>query len=916
MNPLFKKIFIVVGVGILLVLFAGVIFEVGSAAPAKAVDQKASSFHPDFILLDENGINVIESGAPISGMKTCGSCHDTEFIVSHSFHSDLGMTEYDESLNLDSGAGTFGKWDPINYGFLTQSIDQYLDLGTAAWLQRNGARLVGGGPGMESRFDGKDLTDPNSSRVDSYILDPASGEEIPWDWQASGLLEMDCFLCHIPQPNVVARTAAIQSGSFREASTATLIGSGIVTSEGNGFQYNNDAFDVSGNVKQSYLMIQDPTNENCAACHGEIHTSFREPFAIDACDTNMTLTSTTGQLISSQKINLSGMNFEDKQEQTRAWDIHAERALDCTDCHFSINNPIFSIETDGVYPSHLTYDPRKLGIGEYLQQPDHNFARGQSAQYNTAVDFKGTMRRCESCHNAEKEHEAFLPYAGQHFNAMACESCHIPKLYAPALEMVDWTFINSDGSAGKLCRGITGEGSTVTDLVTGFEPVLMQRSNIDGSHSLTPYNLVSSWYWVYTDENGNKRPIRESDLRKVFLQEDGYKPAIVELFDQSGDGYLQMEETRIGNPQQAEALATEFRALGLIDPRIEGRIQPYSINHNVTGEFAVRECNECHSETSRISSPMRLASYVPGGVRPYFVEDNNVKISGDLDVKGDGSLYYQPVNIRDMIYVFGKDRVALVDWIGAIALLGTVLGVAGHGTLRYFAYIRSDKKVIKTKSVYMYERYERFWHWLQASSIVMLVVTGLIIHRPDMFAAFDFKYVVIVHNSFAFILFANFLMSLFWHLVTGEIKQYIPRPAGFFEDMLTQVKFYISGIFRGEPHPFEKQRQVKLNPLQQVTYFGLLVVLLPLQMLTGLVMFAFQQWDGFAAIFGGLYYVSVFHTLVAWLLASFIVGHIYLTTTGATPIEAMKAMIIGWEEVEVHESDIQEERVESTEEKL
>lgn len=891
-----------IGIVGLFVLVSTLTVGIGFASPAPALSEKASSFHPDFALLDESGVNVLESGAPVSTMQTCGACHSTDYIASHSFHSDLGLSEYSEGSELNSSNGSFGKFDPINYRFLSQSGDELLDLGTAAWLQVNGSRFIGGGPGTTSRFGDDGFTGSNVTRVDAKVLDAATGNEVAWDWQASGVLEMDCFLCHTPQPNVDARAATIREGNFRGASTATISNAGIVSIVDGILTYNLEAFTADGNLKQDLAQIQDPTNDNCATCHGAVHTDFRDPFAIDACDTDQTLTSTTGQLISSQRVNQSGMNIKDKAEQARAWDIHAERALECTDCHFSVNNPIFSKETDGTYPTHLTYDPRKLGIGEYLQQPSHNFARGESAQYNTAADFKGTMRRCESCHEATKEHEAFLPYTEQHFSAMACESCHIPQMYAPALQMVDWTFINSDGSAGKLCRGITGNGNTVTDLVTGFEPILMQRENNDGSTSLTPYNLVSSWYWVYTDANGNTRPVREMDLRAVFLNGDQYRTEIVALFDQNGDGLLDIVETKVVTEEQVSALTDEFKTLGLNDPRIEGQVQPYSINHDVTGTYAVRECSECHDKDSRVSAPMQLAAYVPGGVVPNFVSGTNVNLTGDMDLADDGSLTYKPVNTRDSIYVFGKDHMPWVDWLGVVALLGTILGVGGHGTLRYIAYLRMEKKPVKTRSVYMYERYERFWHWLQAFSIVMLILTGLVIHRPDMFSVFAFENIVIVHNTFAFILLANFLFSLIWHLVTGEIQQYIPRPAGFFEDMFVQVKYYVYGIFRGEPHPFEKQKHVKLNPLQRVTYFGLLVVLLPLQMLTGLVMFAFQQWEVLGQIFGGLYYVSTFHTLVSWLLASFIVGHIYLTTTGATPIEAMKAMIVGWEEVEEHES--------------
>ena len=39
-----------------------------------------SPLHPTFPLLDENGENVLDTDNPASTMKTCGNCHDAEFI--------------------------------------------------------------------------------------------------------------------------------------------------------------------------------------------------------------------------------------------------------------------------------------------------------------------------------------------------------------------------------------------------------------------------------------------------------------------------------------------------------------------------------------------------------------------------------------------------------------------------------------------------------------------------------------------------------------------------------------------------------------------------------------------------------------------------------------------------------------------
>ncbi len=887
-----------------LVISLAIIYGISLAKAPVAVAPTISPIHPVFVLMDADGKNVVDSGNPISTMKTCGECHDTAFIESHSFHSDLGLSEYAETAELDSSKGLFGNWDPITYRYLSQSVDEKLDLGTAEWIKVYGARLVGGGAAATSRAGEPIAGNQSLLDVEKSVIDPVTGEVIAWDWQKSGVLEMDCFICHLETPNISERTAEIQNGKFGSANTATLLGSGVVERDGNGFSWKKEAFSADGMLKKEFVTIQDPINNNCAACHGEVHTNVNEPITISACNSEYPLTYTTGQIISAQKISESGVNISSKAEINRSWDVHAERALSCTDCHYSINNPIHSQESTGTSPSHLEYDPRKLTIGEYLTIPEHNFARGQSAQYLVDAENKGTMRRCESCHNAQVSHEGWLPYSEQHMAVLACESCHISQLYAPAMEMVDWTFINANGTPGSLCRGISGSGDTITDLVSGYKPVLMQRDNIDGSTSLTPYNLITSWYWVYDDANGNKRPVREVDLNKVFLVDGGYAPDIFATFDTNADGALSSDETKLTSDEQVAFLASKFAAIGLVNPRIEGQIQPYNVNHNVSGgDYAISDCRTCHNKDSRIGSAIQLSTYVPGNVKPQFVTGNNVNSSGDVEVTESGSLVYTPRNTRDRIYIFGKDAVMGIDWFGAFALLFTVLGVSGHATMRYLTSLRNKKEPAATKAVYIYEVYERFWHWLQAVSILSLVVTGLIIHRPDMFGMFSFKNIVIIHNVFSGIMVVNAALSLFWHLTTGEIKQFIPRPVGFFDDAIIQAKYYISGIFKGEPHPFEKKRNQKMNPLQQATYFALLNVLLPLQILSGSLMWTVQKWPEITEIFGGLNYIAVFHSLIAWLLASFIIGHIYLTTTGATPLEAMRGMVTGWEELESHDDE-------------
>jgi len=231
-------------------------------------------------------------------------------------------------------------------------------------------------------------------------------------------------------------------------------------------------------------------------------------------------------------------------------------------------------------------------------------------------------------------------------------------------------------------------------------------------------------------------------------------------------------------------------------------------------------------------------------VIPDLVSNDSVAFAGELVVRDNGELYYQPQSNAPEVdlYIFGHDSVNWIDLFGALIFLGTVFGVSAHSGLRYFAARRRVAHNPKLKRVYMYSVYERQWHWLQTLAILLLLFTGLVIHKPDTFGIFSFRYVVQVHNLIAAILVINALLAAFYHFASGEIRQFLPEPRGFFGQAFAQARFYLQGIFKGEPHPFEKTRQRKMNPLQQATYLAILNVLLPLQMITGALMWGAQTW--------------------------------------------------------------------------
>jgi len=894
--------------GAILVLLAiglgnGLVAARGSGTPV----MRASPLHPTFALLDSGGENVLASGDAVSTMLTCGQCHDTDFIAAHSYHTSLGGYGVfpDEATGRpwDATPGFVGQWDPLAYRYLSWDGDELFNMGLPEWVLLNSNRHVGGGPAMATALGGSLLDQPpDPDNPDTAILDSETGRSLAWDWSESGVIEMNCFLCHLESPNNAARIAAIQEGDFGWANTATLEGTGLITRPASGaYLWNSTAFDADGELLPQYVTIQDPTNANCAQCHGLVHTD-AAPLTLSACnDLDNPQTALTGQVISAQRISESGVNLSDKGVITRSWDIHAERQVECTDCHFSLNNPVYYQGSTATLPEGLLFDPRRLEIGEYLQRPDHNFARGQGALFNLDPALEGTMRRCASCHDAVATHNDWLPYTERHMDVVACESCHVPQMYAPALQSVDWTVLTIAGGPRVDCRGTEGLGTSTAQLVSGYQPVLLPRQGVGDEVLLAPYNVVTVWFWV--SDNPSTRPVRRMDLEAAWFMEDGYPIEVLAAFDANDDGSLNQSELVIDTPEKQVVIAARLEALGLQNPRIIGEIYPYSINHNVaSGAWAINDCETCHTAGSRLTQAIQLAAYTPAGVTPEFISDGHAVTAGVVYVDDDGRLYFQPDSGER--YVFGQDRVGWVDWFGGLLFLGALAAIAGHSGMRVWGARRTGKRAAsEINRIYMYQAYERLWHWLQTIVIVLLLFTGLIIHRPDMFGIFSFRGMVTTHNVLAVLLALNAFLSLFYHLASGEIKQFLPRPRGFFDDAIIQARYYLQGIFKHEAHPFEKTAQRKMNPLQQATYFAILNVLLPLQGLTGILMWGVQRWPQLAAALGGLPFLAPFHSLVAWMFAAFIAAHVYLTTTGGSkPLDSIKAMVTGWEDIELTET--------------
>ena len=205
---------------------------------------------------------------------------------------------------------------------------------------------------------------------------------------------------------------------------------------------------------------------------------------------------------------------------------------------------------------------------------------------------------------------------------------------------------------------------------------------------------------------------------------------------------------------------------------------------------------------------------------------------------------------------------------------------------------------MSTHRLVLFTRFERFWHWSQAALVITMLVTGFQIH--GYLGGSGFKTALMVHGYAAWALVTLWIFAIFWHFTTGEWRQYIPTTTM----VLDVARHYAWGMFRGEPHPFHKTRQRKHNPLQRLAYLCVKVMVNPLIWVSGtLLLLVSYNW--MPALPFGLTLTSVAwtHTAAAYLMLLFLIAHLYLTTTGHTPLLYIRSMITGSEESDTAGSD-------------
>lgn len=661
----------------------------GVSASSSAVAKLA---HPAIVLKDDGGRNVLETGKPISTRRSCGDCHDYDFIA-NGFHFQQGKSEMDRNLLASHGMapfnlspGMFGKFSilpnrQLTGPAVTKASD--FDMSQPEWITKCGVCHTGGGISeydLQGRRFLSPEAKPSGSLDPSYtIRDREKGEVVPWDWEKSGIAEADCFLCHTPNASRGARKKEIATGDFRWANNATLADTGIVTQQESGkFTYNRAAFNQDGTVKPEILDLSDPTLENCAQCHGFTARNATTIQPIQHADI-MRGTEKSGWIYNGAKISDTvAPNVVGREKMNYPWDAHAAKGLICIDCHFSVNNPGRMLHEDA--KENLRYKPRGEDVAVYLKRPDHNFARGNIPPETVNLTLHNTMRGCGDCHDAEKIH-TFLPYKARHFQALACQTCHIPAVHFWAYRSDDWGFLMDTGGSRITYRGIDGGIVDPESEVTGYLPAYIPTPDKNGNLQIRPTNLISGVYWF---DKAKGRPVFTWQVQTAFfagLPADGewkYRPEIVTAFADK-DGIIDIPQAVYDTPGKialVKGLLQKYA--GVEDPDLRIEVTPWAISHSIVGKGqALRDCTACHSKNSVLHRPLDLNTFLPQNVPVSFrgKEEKIVNFEGKEPSFDNQALL-------SSFYIIGYSRAPWVEWFGWIFIAAVILFSLLHGALR------------------------------------------------------------------------------------------------------------------------------------------------------------------------------------------------------------------------------------------
>jgi thiosulfate reductase cytochrome b subunit len=203
--------------------------------------------------------------------------------------------------------------------------------------------------------------------------------------------------------------------------------------------------------------------------------------------------------------------------------------------------------------------------------------------------------------------------------------------------------------------------------------------------------------------------------------------------------------------------------------------------------------------------------------------------------------------------------------------------------------------------IYLYPKWIRGWHLLNALLFIILIVTGISMQytgRKDYLLVVGFARAVKWHNIAAILLILNYIFFVTGNILTRNGGYYKIERKNFRSDLWTQLKYYAAGMFKNEKHPFPVTEKRKFNPLQKFTYVLAMFVAMPMLIISGIGLLLPEITINKFFGVSGLILTDLLHITMGFILSLFMIVHIYTCTLGSRTTSLFKSMITGYHEAD------------------
>ena len=322
---------------------------------------------------------------------------------------------------------------------------------------------------------------------------------------------------------------------------------------------------------------------------------------------------------------------------------------------------------------------------------------------------------------------------------------------------------------------------------------------------------------------------------------------------------------------------------------------------------SLRDCAACHTDENSFFVA-RVRSFTDGQQGPgsfvgkgLFDDTELIKKMREADITPalGGRFPGRVVSEREVkaeladAYVPGLGQTAALDGKVNAFLFLVFAGLLAHGLIRAAARrVKGAPIPADAPGERIYPAGVRLLHWTNAAFFLTLLATGFSIHYPDAALSLPLESSVDAHNAAGLLLAANFTAFLFYSLLSGEIRQYIPTPKGLAGRLIAQLDYYLRGIFTGADKPFHPTAKERMNPVQQLTYLLAYCLGMPVLIASGLLLTAPELAERFAPGASTRALATAHYILAAGYLA-FAMLHLYMTTTGTRALSLIKGIITG-----------------------